>query len=163
MTSNQNPFEILSRYEALQEDSTKIIQGIHVDFTKIKEKRYVVKKLYQILTNRASPTDSNSVQWRIIILQYLENSLRTQFSNARTFKRKVEAYLEGYEVRSRPVGELLRKTRKKKKWSQKDLAKHLGYASHVPITNFERGLRYPPKKVLQWLKEEQKMSQKKCQ
>lgn len=150
----QNPFEFLSHHVEIPGNSIKIIQGVPVDFKKFQDKRYVMKKIYQILTNRASPTDSNSVQWRIIILQYLENSLRTQFSNARTFKRKIEEYLEGYEVRKRPVCERLRRARKKRKWTQKDLAKHLGYKSHVPITNFEKGLRYPPKKVLQWLKEE---------
>lgn len=133
---------------------TKKIQGVHIDAKGIHNKRYLVKKIYQTLTNPDRPTDSASFHWRVDAVRYLEKMLRTEFRNTKGFKRKIEKYLENYEIRRRPVNERIKKARKKKKWTQKELATHLSYKTHVPIVQFEKGYRYPPEKVFQWLEEE---------
>jgi ribosome-binding protein aMBF1 (putative translation factor) len=133
---------------------TKVVfQGIQFDLGRIKDKRYFVKKAYQLITSRTTPTDSNSVQTRVLLAEWLEKFLKTEFKDTRDFKQKIQRYLEGYEIRKAPVGERIKKLRKKKGWAQKELAKHLGLKSHVTIVNYEKGLRYPPKKVFQWLDE----------
>ena len=148
-----NPLEFLSLSKETSQDPIKTVHGIKIDLRRIKDERYVVLKLCKIISNPDRPTDAYSLQWRICILRYLENYLRTIFSSSRDFKRKTESYLNGYEVRKKPIGDRIRRARKKKRWSQQELAQHLGYQSHVAVVLFERGLRYPPAKVFRWLEE----------
>lgn len=143
---------LISKYS--EELAIKDIQGVKFDIRRIKDKRYVVKKLYQILTNPNNPTDANSFQWRVRTVSCLENLLNTQFTNTRDFKRKTKNYLKNYEVRKKPVTERIKKARKKNGWTQRELAKQLGFKSHVAIVNYEKGKRYPPRKVFQWLEEQ---------
>lgn len=131
----------------------KEIQGIIFDFSKIHNKRYFAKKMYQVLSDPNRPADASSLQQRINIVRCLEKLLRTEFENTRDLKMKTQKYLINYEIRRTPVNERIKKARRKKRWTQKELAQHLGYKSHVPITYFEKGLRYPPEKVFQWLEE----------
>jgi DNA-binding XRE family transcriptional regulator len=127
------------------------IHGIEVDVTRIKDRRYFVKKAYQILSSTNHPEDSNVIQWRTLLVQCLENLLNTEFKNTRDLRQKVEKYLKGYNIRKGTAAERIQRARKKKKLTQKELAKDLGYKSHVAIAQFEKGLRYPPKKVFEWL------------
>ena len=144
-------------YEVMEEYSKKYsvlkFHGIHIDLTRITEKRYTVKKAYQIIESSNTPDNSNAVQTRVHIIGWLENTLRTDFRNTRDFRQKIEKYLAGYDARQLPVTARIKKARKKSRWTQKELANHLGLKSHVPISQYERGLRRPPKKVFKWLKE----------
>jgi len=131
---------------------TKVdFQGIQFDLGRIKEKRYFVKKAYQLITSRNTPTDPDSVQTRVLLAEWLEKFLKTAFTGTRDFKQKIQRYLEGYEIRKAPLNERIKKLRKKKGWTQKELAKHLGLKSHVAVVNYEKGLRRPPKRIIQWL------------
>lgn len=126
-------------------------QGVVNDITKIKNRRYFVKKAFQILTNPERPLDANSVQQTIVLVRHLENLLRIQFENTRGFRRKIENYLKNYEIRKGTAGDRIKKARKKSRLTQKELAKMLGYKTHVTILNYEKGKRYPDEKVFQWL------------
>lgn len=148
-----NPFEDLFSQDEVSLHPLKTVFGTQVDFRRIKEKRYLLKKTYQIISNPDRLLDSNSVHWRVNALRFLEHKLRTKFVNTRDLKRKIMDFLSDYEVRRIPVNVRIRKARKKKRWRQKDLANCLGYKCHVPISYFEKGLRYPPAKVFRWLKE----------
>ena len=83
----------------------------------------------------------------------LERLLKTQFTNTADFRQKVDSFLRGYEVRKADPPVRIKKARKKKKWTQQQLADHLGYKSHAAIAQLEKGLRFPPKKVFKWLEE----------
>jgi DNA-binding XRE family transcriptional regulator len=131
----------------------KKIHGVDVDLGRLNDNQYFVKKAYQILTNPNRPMDADSVQWRVFLVQSLEQLLHTQFTNTANFKKKIKAFLEGYEVRKKPPAERIKKARKKMKWTQKQLADHLGYKSHVTIAQHEKGQRAPAKRVFQWLEE----------
>ncbi len=127
-----------------------ICQGVEFDLTKINDMRYFVKKAFQLINNQ-SPL--GNFQTRLLLLEWLENFLGTQFKSTRDFKQKVRMYLQNYDARKLPASERIKKARKKLGWTQKELAKFLVYTSHVSIAQFEKGKRYPPKKVFQWLKE----------
>ncbi len=150
----RNPLEILYSTKEVAKDPIKIIQGVSVDFRRMKDKRYVIKKLCQVIQNPDHPMDPISTQWRVSAIEFLEKFFKSSFSSTRDMKRKTEDYLNGFEVRKKPVAERIRKARRKKRWSQQELAKHLGYKNHVSIAQFEKGLRYPPAKVFRWLEDE---------
>ena len=138
--------------------SIKEIQGVKIDLGKIEDRRYLVKKIYEIITKLGRPGDEKSVEWRITALRSLKNMFRTDFKNTREFKDKIENYLEGYDLRKSEPKYRLKKARKKANLTQKDLAKLLGYKSQVSIAHFEEGKRYPPKKILQWLGEQENIT-----
>jgi len=149
-----NPLEVLFSSKEIARDPFRIVHGISVDYKRLIDKRYVVKKLCQILQNPDHPMDSVSTQWRISVVEFIENFFRSPFVNTRDFKSKTADYLNGYEIRRKPVSERIKKARKKKRWSQQELARQLGYKNHVSIAQFEKGLRYPPAKVFRWLDNE---------
>lgn len=154
LNSKNNPLEALFSSKEIAQDPIKIVHGVAVDYKRLKDKRYEIKKLSQILHNPDHPMDPVSTQWRISAVEYLEKFFRSSFTCTRDMKRKTEDFLNGYEVRRKPVSERIKKARKKKRWSQQDLAQHLGYKNHVAIVQFEKGLRYPPAKVFRWLDNE---------
>jgi DNA-binding XRE family transcriptional regulator len=129
------------------------IDRIVIDLERIKDKRYFVKKAYQILTDPNRPTDADSVQWRVNLVRYLESMFGTEFNNTRDFKRETANYLKNYEIRKGTAGDRIKKARKKAGLTQKELAARLGYKTHVTILNYEKGKRYPEEKVFQWLNE----------
>lgn len=121
------------------------------DKEQIADKRYLVKKAIQIFEDTDRPIDSDSVQWRVQIIRALENELRTGFKDTRDFRNKVGKYLAGYDLRKpRPPIRII-KARKKLGLTQMDLARQLGYKNHVPVAQFERGKRYPTRRVFKWL------------
>lgn len=152
LNSNRNPLEILYSTKEIAKDPIKIIKGISVDFRRLIDKRYLVKKLCQIIQNPDQPMNLGvSTQWRVSVIEFLENFLRSPFTSTKVMKMKTEDYLNGFEVRKKPVGERMKLARRKNSWTQKELAMHLGYKSYVSIIQFERGSRFPPKKIFQWL------------
>lgn len=137
----------------LAKNAIKNIQGIKIDLRRINDKRYLVKKLYQIILDPDRPTDAASFQWRVNVIRCLENMLRTDFKNTRDFKRKIENYLNNYEIRKGSAADRIKKARKKLRLTQKQAAEHLGFKTHVTFVNYEKGKRYPPDKVFRWLEE----------
>ena len=137
----------------LAKNAIKNIQGIRIDLRRINDKRYLVKKLYQIILDPDRPIDATSFQWRVNVIRCLENMLRTDFKNTRDFKRKIENYLNNYEIRKGSAADRIKKARKKLKLTQKQAAEHLGFKTHVTFVNYEKGKRYPPDKVFRWLEE----------
>ena len=131
----------------------RIIQGVEFDMNQYNDKKYFVKKISQILSNKTRPTDSTSVQWRVDAVRRLERMLRTEFKGTRDFKRKTEEYLANYQIRKGSVSDRIKKARKKLRWTQKQAAEHLGFKTHVTFVNYEKGKRYPKEKVFEWLKE----------
>lgn len=119
-----------------------------------RDNRYFVKKIYQILCDSNGSVDSFSTQWRVTAVISLEKLFKIEFKNTRDLRRRVEDYLKHYRIRKGSAGKRIKKARIKKKWTQKQLAGYLGYKSHVPIAYFEKGVRYPPDKVFQWLESE---------
>ncbi len=113
--------------------------------------RYKAKKLYQTITNQDQPLDAFSLQKRVNTVRYLENIQGTQYRSTRDMRRKIEYYLKDFDARRNPIHIRLRRARKKKKLTQLELANRLGYKSHVAITQFEKGLRYPSDRVICWL------------
>ena len=138
----------------LTKNAIKDIQGIKIDLRRINDKRYLVKKLYQIILDPDRPTDAASVQWRVNVIRCLENMLRTDFKNTRDFKRKIENYLKNYEIRKGSAADRIKKARKKLRLTQKQAAEHLGFKTHVTFVNYEKGKRYPPDKVFRWVEEQ---------
>jgi len=132
----------------------KEILGVKFDLGQIYDRRYFVKKIYQVLCNTNGFLDDFSVQWRVNAVRYLERLLRSEFRNTRDLRRKVDNYLQNYQIRKGSVGERIKKARKKLGWTQKRLADHFGFKKHVTILNYEKGLRYPPEKVFRWLEEQ---------
>ena len=138
------------------------IQNISIDLSRIKEKRYFLKKAYQILIDPNRSTDVDSVQWRVSLIRCLESILRTQFVNTRDFNRKIREFLRDFDIRKAPAGERIRKARNKIRISQKQLAEQLGFKSHAVIAQYERGHRYPNSKVFQWLEEQECNRKRAC-
>ena len=151
---NRNPLELIFASKDVEQDPIKMVQGVSVDYRRLRDKRYVVKKLLQIIQQKDHRKNPTSTQWRVGVIEYLEKFFRTSFTCTRDMKMKIGDYLNGYEVRKRPAAARIRRARKKKRWSQQDLAQHLGYKNHVSIAQFEKGLRYPPAKVFRWLEDE---------
>lgn len=120
-----------------------------------REKRMAfVKKIYGISTDENRSFKTNEVDRRISLIRILEKLTRDEFENTRDLKTKVENYLQGYDGRRLPVSERIRRARRRKKWTQQQLAHHLGMKSHVPIAQYETGVRYPTKEVFKWLEEQ---------
>ena len=91
------------------------IHGVDVDVTRTKDRRYFVKKAYQILCSTNHPEESNVTQWRTLLVQCLENLLNTEFKNTRDLRQKVEKYLKGYDIRKGTAEERIKRARKKLK------------------------------------------------
>ena len=153
ITVINEPTLVLDMDKLISKYAIKEIQGVEIDLRRIKDKRYFVKKLYQIISNPDRPTDADSFQWRLKAVKVLEKMLRTDFKNTRDFRRKVENYLKNYEIRKGSAAYRIKKARKKLRLTQKQAAEHLGFKTHVTFVNYEKGKRYPPDKVFRWLEE----------
>lgn len=116
--------------------------------------RYMVKKFYQAISNPNRPLEPLSIQWRIESIRKIEDLLKTQFVNSRDMRRKIEEHLKHFSFRRGSAGWRIKKARRKKKFTQLQLAEELGYKSRVPIAQFEADLRYPPDRVFVWLEAE---------
>jgi ribosome-binding protein aMBF1 (putative translation factor) len=111
----------------------------------------MMKKAVQVLEDQNRPQDSDSVQRRVQLIRALEGELRTEFKDTKDFREKVGKYLAGYDLRKPEPAKRVIGGRKKLRITQLELARRLGYKSHVPIAQFERGKRYPTRRVFQWL------------
>jgi DNA-binding transcriptional regulator YiaG len=128
-----------------------LIRGVEVDGSRLGDQKYFVKKAYQVLCSADRPSDSSSDQEHSGLVRELERRLKTEFNSTRDLNEKVEKYLAGYDLRKAEPSARLRRARKKLKLTQGELARRLGYTSHVPIANFERGKRPLTRRVSEWL------------
>jgi DNA-binding XRE family transcriptional regulator len=117
------------------------------------DKRATVKWIWQALTDPERPWDTASVDLRIRLIQFLEKLLRKDFTNIPDLKLHVERFLEGLDGRRMPVSQAIKRVRKKRNLTQRQLAELLGLKDHTLISKYENGERVPPEKVLAWLKE----------
>jgi len=117
------------------------------------DKRSTVKWIWQVLTDPDRPCDSASVDYRVGLIRSLEKLMRKEFACTKELRQHVERYLDGYDGRRLPVPEAIRRARKKRKWTQRQLAEHLGFKDHSLISKYEKGQRVPSDKVMAWLKE----------
>ena len=140
----------------LTTNSYFVMPTIPVEKKRIKDRRYIIKKIFTQLTDQNRSMDSHSIIYRTTLVRLLEKSLRTEFSNSKDFRQKVEKYLENYDFRLRPPNERIKLARKRMGWTQEKLAKHLGYSTHVAVHQVELGKRFPTTRVFRWL-DEQKM------
>jgi DNA-binding XRE family transcriptional regulator len=153
---------VLDMDKLLAKYAIKEIQGVKIDLRRIKDKRYFVKKAYQIITNPNRPTDSDSFQGRTNLVRCLEYMLKTQFRNTRDFKEKCKDFLantrtkEETENITRSAGKRIMRARKKLKWTQGRLAKELGFKSRKTIQRYENESMYPSAKVSNWLNKVEK-------
>lgn len=131
--------------------SNLVISGIRVEKSRAQDKRFFLKKIYQLISDPNRATDSYSVAVRTDLVRYLEKTLRTEFKNTRDCREKMEKYLGGYDLRLRPPNERVKRARKKMGWTQKELAEYLGYSTHVAVHQFELGKRFPSARILQWV------------
>lgn len=137
----------------MSEEEKKRFQGIELNPERLSDAQYFVKKFYHILVNPQRPMTPDSINVRLDLIQAIENKLRTQFLDTADMKDKVDRYLDGYDLRKSDPRTRLRKARKKCRMSQKQLAERVGYSSHVPINQMERGRRHVSKQVLMWLED----------
>lgn len=117
------------------------------------EKFQRVRQLYRTLQDQ-SYTDADTLQRRVNMVRELEAILRTNFVNAADLKRKVKSFLGDYQEQLKPVAERIRRARRKKKWTQDQMARELGFKSKTVITRYEKGERMPPERVIEWLNQQ---------
>jgi ribosome-binding protein aMBF1 (putative translation factor) len=114
------------------------------------------KEPYKIICNHELGDDSSGVQQRVAIIRELESITGKDFRNTAEFHREVQAFIEKKGERVLSLGVRLKKARKKKGWTQKQLADHLGFKAHSTFIMYEQNKRIPPKEVLEWLLREEK-------
>ena len=91
-----------------------------------------VRNLYTIISNNALP--DKDIDIRVSIIRELEHIMCADFKNTEDFHNKVGAYL----LRKNSNPERLKEYRKSKRWSQADLAIHLGVSKQF-VAKMEAG------------------------
>lgn len=114
-----------------------------------------VKELYEIICNRVLGDDSSGVQQKVEIIRELESITGKEFRNTAEFHQEVQAYIKNKGERIASLGARIKRARKRKKWSLKELAKNLGFRSHATFIMYEQNKRLPPKEVMEWLIQEE--------
>jgi DNA-binding transcriptional regulator YiaG len=117
------------------------------------DKKATVKWIWKVLTDPDRPCDSTSVDYRVELIRYLENLMRTEFASTKDLRQHVERYLDGHDGRRMPISQAIRRARKKLKLTQRQLAELLGFRDHTLLSQYENGERVPSGKVIKWLKE----------
>jgi len=118
------------------------------------------KRLYVIICNHELGDDSPGRQRRVDIIRELESITGKEFRNTSEFHQEVQAYIENRGERIKSLGTRIRRARKKKGWTLKQLSSSLGFKSHSAFILYEQDKRLPPKEVMEWLlSEERKISQ----
>jgi transcriptional regulator with XRE-family HTH domain len=132
-------------------------RGSLVDFN---ERKAVMKRIWEILTDPNRPCDHISVNDRVRMIGHLEQLFRTQIRSKDQLKGLAERFLGGLDGRRLPIPQALKRARKKSKLSQHQLAEHLGLKDHSLISKCEAGKKDPTKKILNWLKEAENVTKK---
>jgi hypothetical protein len=113
------------------------------------------KELYDIIYNRVLGDDSSGVQQRVEIIRELESITGKEFRNTSEFHQEVQAYIKNKGERILSLGARLKRARKRKEWSLKQLARNFGFRSHSTFIMYEQNKRLPPKEVMEWLLQEE--------
>jgi len=132
-------------------------RGTYLDYG---DKRLVVRWIWEALNNPDRPCDPASVHERVRMIVYFERLFRTQIQNKGQLGGLVERFLGGRDGRKLSISQAIRRARRKLKQSQWQLAEHLGLKDHTLISKYESGRREPSKKVLEWLKETESVTEK---
>ena len=117
------------------------------------DKRLFVKQASQMLKDRESPLRvicADCIRWRIILVELLEKTMKTSFSDTGEFNEAVEGYSAGCDLRKGSLGTRIRRARKKLKLTAAQLGREFGL-SHAAIIQYEKGRRHPPRKIIDWL------------
>ena len=123
--------------------------------------RPAVKLIWEALNDPDRPGDSTSVDRRISWIRYLGKLLNfDQISSTADLRYRIDRHLTGYDGRQLPDAKAIKRARKNAGLSQLELAELLGLRDHTLISKYESGKRVPPLKVLEWLKETEKVTQK---
>lgn len=94
------------------------------------------RDLYAIICNKELGDDARSVNTRVDIIRELERITCSNFKDTADFHRTVSAFI----MRESSGGDRLRKFRKSKRWSQGELAIHLGVSQQF-VAQMEAGKR----------------------
>ena len=113
------------------------------------------KELYEIICNHELGDDSSGVQQQVEIIRELESITGKDFRNTAEFHLEVQAYINKKGERIASLGTRIRKARKRKKWSLKQLSQNLGFRAHSTFSMYEQNRRVPPKEVMEWLIQEE--------
>ena len=124
------------------------------------DKKAVVKWAWRVLNDPNRSCDSASVDYRVGLIRYLEKLMRTEFVSTKDLRQHVERYFDGHDGRRLPISEAIKRTRKKLKLTQKQMAAQLGLKDHTLISKYEKGERVPSDNVLNWLKENENVTAK---
>ncbi len=125
-----------------------------------KDIRPTAKRLWLELTDPDRPCDSVSVDYRVGRIRYLEKLMRTEFACTADLRHHIERCLNGHDGRRLPVPQAIKRTRKKLKLSQSQLAELLGLKDHTLISKYESGKRVPADRVLKWLRQTENVTRK---
>ena len=119
-----------------------------------------VKKLNEIICNHEIGDDSSGIQRRVEIIRELESITGKEFRNTAEIHQVVQAYIDNKGERIKSLGKRIRRARKRKGLTLKQLSMSLGFRSHSAFILYEQDRRLPPKEVMEWLfSEERKSSQ----
>jgi DNA-binding XRE family transcriptional regulator len=95
-----------------------------------------VKDLYAIISNRELGDDERAVDMRVSIVSELERLTCSNFKDTADFHKKTGSFI----MRESSGGDRLKRFRAEKKWSQGELAIHLGVSQQF-VAQMEQGKR----------------------
>ena len=105
----------------------------------------VVKNLYAMICNGEVSDGERSAR----LVSEIEGIIGKPFRNTAEFHHLVADYIKR-EGLGKTTGELVRKKRRGMKWTQAELAAHLGVTERT-IINYESNATPPTTKLLEWL------------
>jgi len=132
-------------------------RGSIVDFN---DKKVAVKRIWENLSDPDRPCDHISVNDRVRMVGHLERLFRTQIRNKAQLRELVARFLGGLDGRRLPIPEAIGRARRKLKKTQRQLAELIGLKDHSLISKCESGKKQPTRRILDWLKEAENVTEK---
>jgi len=112
-----------------------------------------IRRHYRDILEHKYPDNADGVFMRLNIIRALEGELKTEFINTEDFKRKMDAFCISGKRQYLTDGARLRQVRKRKKWTQEELATHLG-CTRQTVIRWEKNFDPISKKARKWLEEQ---------
>ena len=112
-----------------------------------------IRRHYRDILERKYPDTSDGVFMRLNIIRALERELKTEFVDTGDFRRKMDAFCIGGKRQHLTDGARLRRARRAKKWTQEELAIHLG-CTRQTVIRWEKNFDPISKKARKWLEEQ---------
>jgi DNA-binding XRE family transcriptional regulator len=136
-------------------DSTPLtgILGTLIPPEVAKDKQALVKWIYKVISDPDRPCDSASVDLRLMLIDHLQDLMRTRFANTADLRQHVDRFLDNPDGRRLPIPQAIKRARKRLGLTQRQLAEQLSLKDHTLISKFEKGKRLPTKGIIEWLKE----------